>query len=145
MKEKELVCKQVRVRAEEIRRKMFATVFTPNLKGMCAICTIALIEIFRRRGWRCRGFYGHFFPAGSNRGYKHCWLEDENFIYDLTATQFGDDLPCVLIVPYDDDRYLVREMEIELNGVYWKYSPEHERPTKELISLMVQAGEMQCV
>lgn len=138
---KEELCRLVRKQAEEVRRSVFANVFKPNLKGMCAICTIALAEAFRARGWRCRSFYGYFHPAGSTEGFKHCWLEDDDFIYDLTATQFGDEYPVVFIVPKDDERYRLRELEVELEGTYWKYAPDHERPTRELVSMIAPTEE----
>jgi hypothetical protein len=139
--DKEKVCRVVREKAEYVRRKVFALVFKETLKGMCAICTIALAEAFRIRGWRCRSFYGYFFPHGSTKGFKHCWLEDEHCIYDLTATQFGSEYPEVLIVPNDDPRYCNREMEVDLEGTYWKYAPEHERPTRELVAMIAPDKE----
>ncbi|MFX8914765.1 hypothetical protein ABTM95_19190, partial [Acinetobacter baumannii] len=64
--EKEALCRVVRAQAELVRANVFAKVFKANLKGMCAICTIALAEAFRARGWRCRSFYGFFYKPGSN-------------------------------------------------------------------------------
>lgn len=134
------LCRRIRLRAEQLRAESFSHLFPANMKGMCAICTIALAEAFESRGWECRAYYGLFFRPG-DKPRKHCWLEAGDLIYDLTATQFGDEYPAVFIVAADDPRYAVREWQVDLNGDYWKYAPEHQRPTKEWIAVLTR-GEI---
>lgn len=138
MTERERLCHRIRRRAERLRAELFPAVFAATLKGMCAICTIALGEAFKARGWPCRAYYGTVFLPGEAKGRMHCWLEDEDCIYDLTATQFGADYPAVLIVPATDERYRVRQWQVELDGDYWKYAPQHERQTAELLAMLLQ-------
>lgn len=134
------VCHRLRKRAEQVRAELFANQFPPCLKGMCAICTIALGEMFAARGWECRAYYGLFFHPGDRKGKTHFWLESGDLIYDLTATQFGD-YPPVLVVPADDPRYGGRDRQVELNGIYWMYAPQCQRPSKEWIAVLTN-GEI---
>lgn len=134
---KEKVCQLVRKQAEEVRRTVFSSVFKSNMQGMCAICSIALAEAFRAKGWKCRTFYGTFYKPGSTKGHNHCWLEDEQYIYDLTATQFGEIYPVVHIVPKNDPCYRNRDKEVDLDCLDWAYVPKNERPSKNLLDMFV--------
>ena len=55
-----------------------------DLSCMCGIASYALREAIKRIGIRIKLIYGFY---GNSSG--HCWLNIEDKIIDITATQFG--------------------------------------------------------
>lgn len=55
-----------------------------DLDCLCGICSMALKNLFIKSGYSAKVIYG-FFDEENN----HCWVESGNFIFDITATQFG--------------------------------------------------------
>ena len=82
---------------------------------MCGLCAVALSELFQEAGHYSKPYSGWFYVPrpGDDAPYMrgHCWVEDDDFIFDVTATQFGD-FPAILIweTPnkhYSEPRHLV--------------------------------------
>jgi len=104
-----------------------------HLEGTCAICSKTLAKLFKDFGYPATAVEGSFDANYIN----HCWVESENYIYDITISQFQKDfprlhLPEVLVVSigngdmgklFADRNYRIKENE-------W---PKEQKPTKELI------------
>ena len=59
--------------------------FGKNLNGLCAIGSTALQQTFTENGIQdSQVMIGKFLGD-----YHHCWLEQDNVVYDITATQFS--------------------------------------------------------
>lgn len=67
---------------ELIDNKLF-NLFPLNLKGACAITSYVLFLSLKRNGYRPK------FVIGRYLGMDHCWIECNQSIIDLTATQFN--------------------------------------------------------
>ena len=71
------IARTVRLAAEQVR-----TIPT-DLEGACASASYVLWKHLRKQG------YDADFIMGSYHGFNHCWVEIEDRILDITATQFG--------------------------------------------------------
>jgi len=141
MSAKQELCRKLRRRAVQLQRGPLNGRFrNPDLKGMCGLCAIAVFEAFVRRGWHCRCFFGKFYPDEDGKGKNHCWVDDGEFCYDITATQFGREYSAVYIVASDSEQYEPL-WEISLESDCWRYAPKNERPTHELVALILEADD----
>jgi hypothetical protein len=71
--------------------------FSENLNGACAIASFALYEFLQKQSLKCKFILGKYIDN------THCWVELENQIIDLTATQFGSEHK--VYTPIKDDNY----------------------------------------
>jgi hypothetical protein len=86
----------VKTIAEQVRDRMETWCedkhfVTPNMCGACAICSYVLVKVLNRCGYQAELVLGKYDIE------NHCWVELENSIIDITATQFGIKLPKVHI------------------------------------------------
>jgi hypothetical protein len=65
--------------------------FYDNLGGYCAIASYGIHLGFSRNN------ISHWFVMGCVPDGGHCRIEDKDKVYDVTATQFGETYPRVLI------------------------------------------------
>jgi len=87
-----------------------------KLHGLCARASAILFELLREEG------FNPFICFGNG----HCFLEVDEFLVDITATQFG--YSKIFIVHMNDlfSKLKLRDQEAALacNG-YWDREPEH--------------------
>jgi hypothetical protein len=85
-----------------------------DLSCMCAVASFALHEALKRRGIRSKVIKGCYYLSPKSQknddmgtlGMTHCWLEVDDKIVDITATQF-DVTPKVYIVSNRNQKYRV--------------------------------------
>jgi len=90
--------------------------FYSGLSGMCAIASVALTKTFHEHGFKdavfIEGEYieGKFVHRVKNYlyGLGHCWVELNDKIYDITATQFNNIKKEILVVEASNKRYINR-------------------------------------
>lgn len=83
MRSKESIAKAVRCKTEIVAHKrMFA-----HCEGMCGDASIALKNSLKSYGYEAKAFYGRF--IGGGRSLPHCWVETDDEVIDITATQFS--------------------------------------------------------
>jgi hypothetical protein len=70
-----------------------------DLEGWCAIASSFLVKKLKERKIKAE------FVKGSFKHGSHCWIECENYIIDLTATQFSSITKKVFITLKNDKRY----------------------------------------
>jgi hypothetical protein len=76
-----------------------------DLAGACAIASYTLYRCLIKLGYQPK-----LIMADSGCG-CHCWVELNNYIIDLTATQFNKALPKVLIVSKYSYKKLIPELK----------------------------------
>ena len=72
--------------AEKVRdsiAKELGDSFPSGLGGDCAVSSYTLHKKLNRLGFKSKFVQGHY------RMMEHCWVEIDNLIIDITATQFG--------------------------------------------------------
>ena len=84
-------------------RRCYPENFTERLEGACAIGSATLARVLRRCGMPARLVIGAFYKGDEFVSF-HAWVEVDDRIVDVTATQFGR-LPAVLVTDTSDDRY----------------------------------------
>lgn len=85
----------------------------PDLACMCAVASFALHEALKRRGIRSKVISGKYYSSPKYRkgdvignwGMTHCWLEVDDKIVDITATQFFNVTSKVYIVSNSNEKY----------------------------------------
>jgi len=84
--EKKRLSNHIRIKTERLvaREESGFDEFDMDLGCLCAICSTALKSIFNIHGYDAEVYIG-WFRGDSN----HCWVEDGEHIWDVTATQFG--------------------------------------------------------
>jgi hypothetical protein len=73
--------------------------FPADLRGACAIASATLFKVLKDAKYSPEFYCGESFASGG-----HCWIVVDNFIVDITATQFGKKNKRVSIVPINNDR-----------------------------------------
>lgn len=97
-----MISPEVKQIAAEIRRWIETNLpehCNPNLEGCCSFGSYLLSKVLQKNG------YDAYFVEGEYDDNFHCWVELDNVIIDITATQFGD-LPKVYITETDDNYYI---------------------------------------
>jgi glycerophosphoryl diester phosphodiesterase len=119
------IAKHIRKRAEKLAEKL-DDVQVSDLMGMCAIASSALEEAFNKHGFLAEIKHGTF------EGNEHCWVECEDEIWDITATQFNDCFPKVYVTSLPDIRY-----EITEDNNDFKWWPKGQQPLKSRIKKII--------
>ncbi len=87
---------QIRAEATAVRRRVEiiapALICPPNLRGMCGYGASGVFLALRERGVRTARVV-----QGSFGGLPHFWAEVDGLLVDVTATQFGEYPPVVLL------------------------------------------------
>lgn len=93
---------------------------TPD-KGMCRFTAAYLQAVLKQRGFNLAIAGGSPWPptyptggflASDGQWYGHYWLTDGQYIFDITASQFGAE--DIVITPIDDPRYQANFSKQEL-------------------------------
>ena len=89
--------------------------------GYCAIASYRLAQRLQALGYPAK------FVKGKYDCYNHCWVELEDKILDITATQFAIDNP--LHVTFVDDCYYDKctdvELDSEIDGFFREWAWQH--------------------
>lgn len=76
-----------------------------DLCGACGVASYALYRLYKKYRIKSKFVMGQFADfAGC-----HCWVQVNKKIVDITVTQFDIETP-VLIVPANDDRYIIEKV-----------------------------------
>ena len=75
----------------DVRIKAVLQTGVEDLECFCGVVSFALHLKFKQQGIKSRVMFGKY------DGYAHCWVESGGYLYDLTATQFNDNLPEVYV------------------------------------------------
>lgn len=75
-----------------------------DLGGACGVASYHLMRLANKVKVYPDFVAGTFSMDGESQG--HCWIEYQNHIVDLTATQFSIDYDAIHIVPTNDMHYL---------------------------------------
>lgn len=114
------------VRAKAVKRYKDST-----LQNYCAVCSMALMEAFKKAGFTAKLVYGKFYaPYRKIKYWWHVWVESDGEIYDITAKQFGARNPEILVTMKTDNRYIVDVKTIRSYG-YFRGWDTYNRPTLE--------------
>lgn len=70
-----------------------------NLEGCCSFGSYLLSKVLQKNGFEA------YFVEGEYDDEYHCWVELNDVIIDITATQFGD-FPQVYVTDSDDKYYI---------------------------------------
>jgi hypothetical protein len=70
-----------------------------NLCGACSFGSYLLTKVLQKNG------YDAYFVEGDYKNSCHCWVELDDVIIDITATQFGN-YPKIYITNNDDNYYI---------------------------------------
>jgi hypothetical protein len=88
---------EVRSQLDKIRHD---TYWGSDLCGACAVGSYASWKLGTRADIDCH------FTMGESMHESHCWVEaqidDQAYVLDVTATQFGSEYPTVLLLPSSD-------------------------------------------
>ena len=111
--------------------------YCPDLTGLCAIASYILKSSLRKEKIKSRVICGVFDESSNFEFWEneeednHCWLEVDNEIVDITASQFG--LEDIHITVAKDSRYK-KNLEIKriklLKDRGW---PDYQLPRKDIV------------
>lgn len=105
-------------------RKACADEFGYSLECFCAICSYALWKYLRKKKIASK------FVLGDYRGYDHCFLIIEDYVVDITATQFGlSELEIVEFEGSDYDYYKSNQDAVNHVNLDW---PKDQSPKYNL-------------
>lgn len=81
-----------------------------DLGGACGVASIVLVEEMKKLGFEATVVIGRYLedcPLG-DAPYRmsHCWVRFEDFIIDLTATQFNGIQYPIYVISKDHERYI---------------------------------------
>ena len=100
----EAIAKKVREAVEQYAPSIVDNVEcgdTTDLSCFCAIASHALMKAYRKNGIKASMIIGNYC------GNTHCWVEADDFVIDITMTQFDNEKPKVYIV----DSYKAEKIE----------------------------------
>jgi Transglutaminase-like superfamily len=86
---------------------------TGTLLGACAVASYCLWQVLKYNGIKSKLVVGQDVDGY----YGHSWVEINNYVIDLTSSQFGPEYPKVLIRPKSRCNYL-KSFEIESYDEY---------------------------
>lgn len=66
----------------KLQLAIYQKIFNPNLKGACGLATMTLFNKFKSK-YDLNAIFGLY------KKQYHCWIDYNNLIIDLTATQFN--------------------------------------------------------
>ena len=118
------IAQEVRSKAESLIVAGKLTPCGPRLRGLCAICSAELAERFRSAGFDAEMRVRQHWPRSQG---DHCWVFCEGVNWDVTATQFGEKYPPV-VVSKNFRRY--KHTHTANNGKYFRCWPEDQRYSK---------------
>lgn len=97
-----------------------------NLGGMCGIASYCIRSRFSIQ--RPTLAFGYFDKI------RHCWIETNGFLVDITATQFKGVKEKVIVTPVGEIKSYkkTREMKSYYDFRYWWFPPTRENVTKIL-------------
>jgi hypothetical protein len=124
------IAKNLRANAEKYRSA--TQLFGSRLDGMCAICSWALAEAFRRHGHAAVAVYGLF------DGNPHCWVRAGEEVWDITGTQFGSKFPKVHKTTVDDEMYAEYMTVPDLDHSWWNRWPLLQMPSESVTSFLLE-------
>lgn len=128
---------KLRKKAEKLvcNKESLFKYFDSDLGCMCAVAATSLKEIFAMNGFKSYVICGMF------RGkYEHCWLEDDNYIYDITATQFSRVKDKVVCLPMGDKKanlWYQRGMHVDSYEFFDNW-PAEQQPVQDLVEKLVE-------
>ncbi len=94
--------------------------FYSDLCGACTLASFMLHKKLSHVGIKSK------FVKGVYQYYDHCWVEIDNIIVDITATQFDDDFDRVHFDTIENDDY---QPEIKrFSKHYFLGWPSHQKP-----------------
>jgi hypothetical protein len=109
--------------------------FDESLSGLCAIASAALYKNLKKFGF-CDNLY---FIQGYYDIDCHCWVELNQTIYDITATQF-DVKDKVHIVDQANPHYNEWDYVFDINSAFKKWA-EYQSPKKERVDMLILSKE----
>lgn len=134
------IAKRVREAVEKIVPKLISKYeqersphYGTNLTGLCGISSFILKKAFEKYGYKANLVYGNFYQQGG-----HAWIECDGFIWDITATQFGEKEK-VLITHLYDERYIYAE---PMNVTDFRYWSNCQKPTLSLVREILSQAEV---
>lgn len=111
--------------------------FWKELDCMCAIASHALAYLFRKYQFDAILVEGEFAVDPDMKwGDGHCWVESDEKIWDITASQFDVKLPHILQTSIDDPRYrkeICHFLASQLSGWPIEQKPSL-RKTKQILT-----------
>jgi hypothetical protein len=123
--------------ASKIRANAVKKYKKTTLEDYCAICSMALLTAFQKAGFSAKLVFGKFqTPDRDIKLYYHVWVESDGEIYDITATQFGQDYPPVYVTRLSDPLYIRLDESIDGYTYFedWRrFNRPTEKRTKELL------------
>ena len=111
--------KKIQIISEVVRELIankLSNIFPYNLTGACALSSYILFLCLKRNGYKTR------FVIGKCFGDNHCWVELNQSIIDLTATQFNL-FDKVHITKINDKNYLANKKKYQ--KMYFYYLPNY--------------------
>ncbi len=117
-----------------------------NLCCYCAIASYALMTALKKQGIKCRLISGFFDETGEYEEYEeksinHCWVEVNNKILDITASQFPEHRNySIVILPNNksiETGYYPLEYPKTLKELIdgWTYQSPRIKYTKKILKL----------
>ena len=100
-----------------------------NLACMCAVASMALRKASGDKFKVIKGRY--YFKK---RGEPHCWVEWEDWIFDITATQFGVAIPVYVLRIENGGQYTEREEVKGYRDIRWGMTQD---PSPRLTKLIL--------
>lgn len=90
-----------------------------NLWGACGSASYHLMRLANISNIYPTFVGGTFITDGNdNSKWGHCWIEYQNYVIDLTATQFGS-YPNINVVPKNDHHYSVFDFRSDNQDIVW--------------------------
>lgn len=122
------IAKKARV---DVVKELEGQGFHKTLGGACGIASCYLMQLAKKENINVKFCHGLFFKG--KQSCYHCWVEYNNIIYDITATQFGDSYKDVEIHPAKvyKAKEKIDKISKAINYISdWCYLPENLNLTK---------------
>ena len=129
------IAERVRERCEFVAMHTKGYEFSEDktLYCMCGIASVALSRELRRNGIRNKIVYGDFKKNESAWGSDHCWVGVEGHVIDITATQFGDEFPSVMVEAADYSEHYDASMVVRNIKDFFRGWEPGQRPHKRIL------------
>lgn len=134
MDQRIVIARKVRKAVEYLLEEGILEQCEDGLGGLCAITSAALVRAFKKNGYYAVVVYGQY---ADNDSACHCWVLSEGLNWDLTATQFDENLPDVYHFE-SDKNYRLDEYVRTLT--YFEDWPKEQRPTYSTTRLILMAA-----
>ena len=111
--------------------------FSQNLCGLCAISSFTLKKVLDRKGIKAKAFIGKFVDDVGKT--DHCWVEDNRFIFDITATQFGIPEKVYVIDKKSEKASSYQGGKMIKNANQFNGWPETQRPKDSICHMLIDS------